>query len=62
MIRVSEQGLIYQSLVESRRSLLPSNPRQAFKNASRALRCLFRLLMTSVPGSDVRLWNDGEKR
>jgi hypothetical protein len=42
-------AIIYQSLVSSKRSLLPSNPIQAFKKLSKALRCLLRLLTTSVP-------------
>ena len=44
--------IVYQSLVSSKRSLLLSKPTQAFKKLSRALRCLLRLLTTSVPKED----------
>lgn len=47
---IQESQTLYQMRVSSMRSLLPSKPTQAFKKASRALRCLLRLLMTSVPG------------
>lgn len=40
---------IHQTLVSRRISLFPSKPMQAFKKLSRALRCLLRLLTTSVP-------------
>lgn len=40
----------HQMRVSSRRSLLPSRPMHALRNASSALRWRLRLLTTSVPG------------
>ena len=41
---------IHHSLVPKSKSEDPSRPMQAFKNASSPLRCLLKLLTTSVPG------------
>jgi len=40
---------VYQILVSRSKSTLFSKPRQALRKDSRALRCLLRLLTTSVP-------------
>lgn len=44
--------IVYQILVSNNKSVLPSRPTQALRNASSALRCLLRLLTTSEPDTD----------
>ena len=46
---ISAGEAIYQILVSRSKSVLPSKPMQALRKLSRALRCLLRLLTTSVP-------------
>lgn len=41
---------VYQILDLNNKSVLPSNPRQAFKNISSAFLCLPKLFTTPVPG------------
>jgi len=46
---------IYQILVSRSKSVLPSKPMQALRKLSSALRCLLRLLTTSVPTRKFQL-------
>lgn len=45
-------AIVYQILVSNNKSALLSRPTHALRNASRALRCLLRLLTTSEPDKD----------
>jgi len=47
--RINSQ-VLYQILLSRSKSVLPSKPMQALRKLSSALRCLLRLLTTSVPG------------
>ena len=49
LVERKKKKSIHQILVSRSKSLLPSKPIQALRKLSRALRCLLRLLTTSVP-------------